>query len=266
LLELVTVAFTFIAAGIYHVNLQTFLDAHAEAQSQLKKLDLEDLTIGLIKAPVGLLRLNEEEERSVRYKRPFSLVLILMRPIPNVPLATKDSIGIMRALAATVKDTTRDVDIPFLAAPNKIALILPETETNGANKVVNNILKQMLSVKFINQAGLAVLIKDYVQIRFGFATFLGKSDSQIDMLEAAEASLQKSLETNTGDVFQNLFIEWTMLGEQNTSTVFIGEDFSKPADTQETGNEAEPPAGTDLSESDRLKNALERLTNRLRSL
>jgi len=266
LLELVTVALTFIAAGAYHENLQTFLTAHAEAQNQLKKLDLEDMTIGLIKAPVGVLRLNEEEERSVRYKRPFSLVLILMRPIPNVPLASKDSIGIMRALAATVKDTTRDVDIPFLAASNKIALILPETETNGANKVVNNILKQMLAVKFINQAGIAVLIKDYVQIRFGFATFLGKSDSEINMLEAAESSLQKSIETNTGDVFQNLFIEWTMLGEQHTSTVFIGGDIQKPADPQESADAGESPAEANQSEPDRLKKTLERLASRLRSL
>jgi hypothetical protein len=33
------------------------------------------------------------------------------------------------------------------------------------------------------------------------------------MLEAAQTSLQRSLEINSPDLFQNIFIEWTTVGE-----------------------------------------------------
>ena len=266
LIEIVTVTFTFLTTGQYRRRLQLFLSAYAEAQTQLKKLDLEDRAVGLIKPPVGLLRLKEEEERSVRYKRPFSLVLILMQPALDGKLSTKDSIGLMRALAATIKDTTRDVDIPFLAAPNKVALILPETDTSGANKVVSNIVKHLLDARFISQAGIGAPIRDFAQIRFGFAAFLGRSNAKIDMLEAAESSLQKSLETNSTDLFQNLFIEWTTLGESHISSPLIGADLRVPPDARaEAAVEEDSPDAFSPPEN-RAKSAIERLIDRLRSI
>lgn len=266
LVEIVTVALTFMMTGFYRRRLQTFISAYTEGQAQLKKLDLEDRAIGLIKASVGMLRLKEEEERSVRYKRPFSLVLILMQPAADANLGPRDVIGLMRALAATIKDTTRDADIPFLAARNKIALILPETDTNGANKVVSNIVKHMLEARFINQAGIGAPIRDFAQIRFGFATFLGQSHSRIDMMAAAEDSLQKSLDANSADLFQNLFIEWTTLGESPLSPPLLGEDPRVPPDVQADAAVDESPAEPAEPEPEKARSVIERLIAYLRSL
>jgi hypothetical protein len=96
-------------------------------------------------------------------------------------------------------------------------VILPETETSGANKVVNNILNRMLSTQFVTQSGNSMLIQRCVQLRFGFATFLGSSVTKINMMEAAEKSLTQGLEVNEGDLFQNLFIEWVTVGKQSSS-------------------------------------------------
>ena len=218
LLELILVGLTFILGGRYHDRLQAILNMYRENQNQLKQLDLEDKTIGLLKSSIGILRLNEEEERSVRYRRPFVLILIMVRPLKGLDWESRERSDLMRAIATSIKDTTRETDIPFLAGDNQIAVILPETETGGANKVVNNILNRMTATQFVDLSGSPKLIHTRVQLRFGFAAFLGVSHTKINILEAAEGSLQKSLEINNDDLFQNLFIEWETVGELALST------------------------------------------------
>jgi PleD family two-component response regulator len=218
LLELILVGLTFIFAGRYHDRLQAILKTYWENQNQLKQLDLEDKTVGLLKPSIGLLRLNEEEERSVRYRRPFALILMMVRPIQGAAWEAHERSELMRAVATGIKDTTRETDIPFLATENKIAVILPETEINGANKVVNNIINRMTATQFVTPSGKSMFIHTRVQLRFGFAAFLGASATKISMMEAAESSLQRSLEINVGDLFQNLFIEWQTVGELSLPT------------------------------------------------
>ena len=218
LLELILAGVTFIFSGIYHDRLQAILNRYIENQNRLNQLDLEDKSVGLIKPSIGLLRLNEEEDRSARYRRPFALTLILVRPIPGIDRDPKEGTELMRAIAASIKDTTRETDIPFLAGKDRIAIILPETETSGANKVVNNIFNRMLATRFVTRSGNSMLIQERVQLRFGFAAFLGESSTKINMLEAAEKSLKQGLEINIGDLFQNLFIEWVTVGERPLST------------------------------------------------
>jgi hypothetical protein len=128
----------------------------------------------------------------------------------------------MRASAAAIKDTTRETDIPFLAAKNEIAIILPETETSGANRVLNNIFNRMTTAQFLTPYGSSKPIHTRAQLRFGFAAFLGNSQTKLNMLEAAEASLQRSLEINSSELFQNIFIEWVTLGELSVPTPLLG--------------------------------------------
>lgn len=218
LLELIIVGLTFIFGGIYHDRLQAILNIYRRNQNQLKQLDLEDKSIGLIRAAIGMLRLNEEEERSVRYRRPFALVLIMVRAKPGTEWESRDKYEIMRAIATNIKDTTRDTDIPFLAGDQKIAVILPETDTNGANTVVNNIFNRMIATQFVNRSGNSIAIQTRVQLRFGFAAFLGISSRKISLMEAAERSLEQSWEINSDELFQNIFIEWVTVGETASST------------------------------------------------
>jgi GGDEF domain-containing protein len=213
LLEIILVGLTFILAGRYHDRLQTFLNLYRENQNQLKQLDLEDKTVGLLRSSIGILRLNEEEERSIRYRRPFALILIMARPLNGFHWELNERPELMRAIATGIKDTTRETDIPFLATDNQIAVILPETETEGANKVVNNILNRMTTTQFVTPFGKSMALQTHTQLRFGFAAFLGHSLTKINLMEAAQKSLRRSLEINNDDLFQNLFIEWETVGD-----------------------------------------------------
>jgi hypothetical protein len=76
----------------------------------------------------------------------------------------------------------------------------------------------MTMTRFITESGNSMLIHERVQLRFGFAAFLGNSHTKLNMMEAAERSLQLSLEINIDELFQNIFIEWVTLGEPPLST------------------------------------------------
>jgi hypothetical protein len=213
LIEIVLAVTAFTINGFYHEKLRAHFIQDVGEKERLKLLDLEDTSIGLIKPAIGLLRLKEETDRALRYRRPFSLVLILVRPIAGITWSNHNRFAVMRAVATTVKDATRNMDIPFLVGPEKIALILPDTEINGVNKVLNKLLEKLILTRVISPEGKSESLQGHAQLRFGYGAFLGHSNKPIDLMEAAEKSLQKNIETNSGDIFQNLFIDWETIGD-----------------------------------------------------
>lgn len=213
LIEVFLMAGTFILVGRFNDALQTYFEEFADAKQQLKILDLQDTSVGLIRSAIGLLRLKEEVDRAIRFKRPISLVLILTSPPADRDWSTTERLSVMRTIATTVKDTTRVLDIPFMASEDKVALILVDTEINGSNKVINNVQRQFINSRIITRSGLSEPLQEHAQIRFGYAVFLGQSSKSFDLMEAAELSLQRNIEMNTGAIFQNLFIDWEIIGE-----------------------------------------------------
>ena len=213
LLESFLMAGTLSMGGYYHDILRKYFGEYDEAKEKLKILDLEDTAVGLIKPAIGLLRLKEESDRAIRFKRPFSMALILVSAQLGKEWNAKEKLAILRAVATTIKDTTRVLDIPFLINHEKIALILTDTEINGTNKVLNNIQLQLNSCRIILQDGSSQALVDYAQIRFGYSVFMGYSNKPLDLMEAAELSLQRNIEMNAGGIFQNLFIDWELVGE-----------------------------------------------------
>jgi GGDEF domain-containing protein len=265
LLELVAVGATFVASAIYRRQAKAFLKILADNQRRMKNLGLEDRAVGLIKSTFGLLRLEEEEERSTRYQRPFSLILIQVRPVPGIEWGTGDTAGLVRALADMIKAKTRDVDIPFLMSADRVALILPETEANGTRKVVNNIVSSMMNVRYVSSSGSTVFMWKYAQLRFGFATFLGKSNAKINMLEAAEKSLQRNMKTNPGDLYQNVFIEWETVGESPRPVEASTPEGKGPTAPAKVVVPLDTPALSSPNTNDK-KNLVLRMIERLRSL
>jgi len=219
LVELIGLIVLFGLSGWYGNTLQSLLEAYHQNQLKLEQFNLEDKRIGLIKPSIGRLRLQEEEERSVRYKRPFSLILIMIQPGEDVVWGSEEEVSFLRAVANTIKISSRRTDIPFLVDPNTIGLMLPETSMEGANRVVHNLIQNMLEAEYLNPLqGKKVRLQEHIQIRYGFAAFLGLSHEAIDMLSAARSSLQKNMEINAEPVFQNVFIEWKEIGEQPFSS------------------------------------------------
>jgi len=213
LIEVSLMAVTFIITGRFNDVLQAYLEELSDANQKLKILDLEDSSVGLIRSAIGLLRLKEEVDRAVRFRRPITLALIQTSFSPDKEWSGDEKQSALRTVATTVKDTTRVLDIPFMVSDGKVGLILVDTEINGANRVINNIQRQFINSRIITSTGISESLQEYAQIRFGYAVFLGLSSNPFDLMEAAELSLQRNIEMNAGAIFQNLFIDWEIIGE-----------------------------------------------------
>ena len=243
LLEMAMVVLAFIISGIFRDRLKIALDGMAENQAMLELLDLEDKTIGLVKPSIGLIRLKEEEGRSLQLHRLFSLILMTVQPPAGTKWEPKENAAVMRACAANIKKATRNVGIPFLAAENKIAVILPETNKNAANKTVTSILMRLKKARFMSKDDKTRLIREFAQVRFGFATFPGKGKTRINMLEAADSSLQKNVQANHNHLIQDLPIEWATVGEGSASAPAATPEPAKRPRTRKSPDIAESTAG-----------------------
>src|SRR6476469_9199028 len=221
--------------GYYHDRLRTYFGGYDEAQEKLKILDLEEASIGLIKPAIGQLRLKEESERAIRFRRPLSFVLILILPPPGKQWDAREMLAVMRAVATTVKDSIRALDIPFLVDHEKIALILTDTEINGTNAALNHIRSQLDTCRVVRQDGSAESLARFAQIRFAFSVFLGYHSQPFDMLEAAERSLQRNVEMNLGGVFQNVFLDWELIGEVPTFDAILPPRATRILDSVPSG-------------------------------
>lgn len=221
LVELIGLVCLLLLSGWYGSALKNLTEAYHENRRKLDQFNLEDKRIGLIKQSIGQLRLQEEEERSIRYKRPFSLILIMIQPAEDVVWGSEEEILLLRSAANTIKISSRRTDMPFLAGPSTIGLLLPETTIEGASRVVHNLMQNMMNAKYLDIQHGTKLIQDRLQIRYGFAAFLGQNEQPIDMLAAAQRSLQKNMEMNAEPVFQNVFLEWEKVGEQPISNSLV---------------------------------------------
>ena len=169
--------------------------------------------MGLFRSSIGKLRLEEEYDRAVRYKRQLALVLISPTPLTGEVWDKGREQAILRSIASVIKDATRVVDLPFLTHDSKIALMLVDTEINGARSVINKIQRLMVDGRVVLSADKVESLERCAVIRYGFCVFLGGKRKQMDLLQAAERSLQRNIDSNPGPIFQNLFIDWETVGE-----------------------------------------------------
>ncbi len=217
LLEILAVTFSFAMAGYYHDQLKIVLDNYYLNVSKLEKLDLFDPDTGLIKESVGRLRLMEEAERSVRYKRPFTLLLLQVNFKVKTEMSPDLQQIILRLTANTLKGTTRTTDIPFQAASDQIAIILPETNKTGGEKVVSNITNQLIDAFFISEDGNRKRLLKYAGITIGAAAFTGYSSKNIDLIESVKASLREGLANTASSGIDISVPIWKITGDESSA-------------------------------------------------
>lgn len=198
--------------GLYHDLQSNFWSAYAEDEMRLHTISLEGEGVGLLRQPVGLLRLDEEQERAFDHQRPLGLLLVHTQIVEDVVRDPRDRLMLLKAVVAAIKDVARDTDIPFQAENERMALILPETDVETMQKVLDRLIENFRDLRYVQATGESRPVKDCAQIRYGYAIYLGGSDDSPDMMAAALRSLERSIEDNQGPVFQNLFIEYQVLG------------------------------------------------------
>ncbi len=199
-------------AGTYRDRQVRFWNTYAENELRLRPVQLEEAGIGLLLPSLGRLRLEEEEERAFRYQRPLALLLLHLQTSSHQAWEPRDLQMVLKSVSAAIKDAASETDIPFLVENNRMGLILPETDATEIQSVLDRLTNNLQNLRFVKDTGESVPLTGRAQLRYGYAVYLGESPSRPDMMPAALASLEHSIKANQSPVFQNLFIEYQLLG------------------------------------------------------
>lgn len=156
------------------------IEEQVEQSSKLiAELALRDGLTGALKSTYGDRALSEEIERSRRYNRSLSLVLLEADDWSTVVKERGGDGGdeVLQAVGRTLSTTLRKVDKMVRHADSRFALILPETKAEGAQ-----ILAQRLCRALAEETG--------IRFRAGVAEFPRDAVSRDELLEEANAALE----------------------------------------------------------------------------
>ena len=112
-----------------------------------KRLAITDGLTGIWNRRYFQMQFEQEMERSVRFRRPFTLVLLDIDDFK----AINDTYGHQRGdsvlieLAARVKGGIRDIDVVARYGGEEFALILPETDGEGGRRLSEKIRGEVMS-------------------------------------------------------------------------------------------------------------------------
>ncbi|QCU89219.1 GGDEF domain-containing protein [Thiomicrorhabdus sediminis] len=142
--------------------------------------------------------LRYEMYRSQRYQRPFSLMFIQLSDIKTVNPAAKNMemhepgskyIFFGRAL----NHETRDTDIAFHIEEQLFAVLAPETNRAGIEKVKNIIRERIINTNFEIEEDLNTVHPQYeMTMRQGVVTYSGERLSPRDLVKMALNSIAES--------------------------------------------------------------------------
>jgi diguanylate cyclase (GGDEF)-like protein len=170
--------------------LQVFSDHIAEmvgvlqAQTErLEKMALTDPLTGLANRRHLIEQLNRELGRARRYKRPISLLFIDLDGFKAINDRHGHLFGdqVLKGIATTMRSVLRTSDMVARVGGDEFAVLLPETELNGADMVVAKLRRAVSG--FCRSLGPAV---GTISFSAGISHFRGPKDTVEDLIARAD--------------------------------------------------------------------------------
>jgi len=144
---------------------------------------------GLLPYEVANLRLLEEIDRAKMFKRPLGLLIIEIEALPKLDEGNVDFHDINQALTRQLTSVSLVHDIPFRITADKVGLIMPERNWNDLYHDTDLIANSLRNAKFIQKDGSMQETHEFIKLNFGLGTYQGEAGGQIDIVRAAEDSL-----------------------------------------------------------------------------
>jgi len=170
---------------------------------ELERLSTTDGLTGLVNHRALMQRLEEEATRSKRTERPFA---VMMADVDHFK-QYNDEFGhpagdeVLQRIAALLKEATRTVDCAARYGGEEFAILLPETELDGAMEVAERIRARVEQTEFPGRAitmsiGLAVFPKDAADTKgivaaADDALYVAKRAGRNQVVQARRARKQK---------------------------------------------------------------------------
>lgn len=153
---------------------------NAFVMNELKYLTITDPLTKLFNYRYFLNSLDQEISRSQRFKRPLSL---LMLDVDNFK-SYNDAFGhlegdaLLKGIAQILRGSLREVDILCRYAGDEFAIILPETDKEGAQKTSQRILDAIKQREFKKEVRLSIGVAIYYS-GMNRQNFIRKADSAL---------------------------------------------------------------------------------------
>ncbi len=168
-------------------ELRETTDALGSANEELERLANTDPLTDLANRRHFTRMLAREMERAARYSRPLSIVLLDLDHFKRVNDTHGHAAGddVLRAAAGVLKAACRDVDLAARIGGEELALLLPETESKGAQIVAERVREEIEAGRHRSPDG----VQFRVTASIGVASSRGGDETGEELLQASDEAL-----------------------------------------------------------------------------
>jgi diguanylate cyclase (GGDEF)-like protein len=156
-----------------------------------ERLATTDGLTGVLNRRTFNAQLQGRLREALRYNRPLSLLLLDVDHFKRVNDTYGHPAGdvVLRGIAALAQNQARETDIVARYGGEEMAVILPETDAQGAHAIAERIRKAAAAGTHATEQG-----NIQVTVSIGLATWPGPGDSAEQLLEAADRALYRAKE------------------------------------------------------------------------
>ncbi|MGI5835407.1 MAG: GGDEF domain-containing protein [Chloroflexota bacterium] len=151
----------------------------------IQELTVRDGLTGAVKRSYTEMMLTAEIERSRRYKRAFSVILLGPDDWPSVvrERGRDEAVETLRAISEVLLKGVRTMDIVSRYDESRFLIVLPETPSVGAANVADRLCREVMALTS-------------VRFRSGMAEFPIDGAAKNELLDEAEAALEFARRTD----------------------------------------------------------------------
>ncbi len=160
---------------------------NARFVEKMEKQAITDSLTDLLNHMEFQQRLNEEIERSRRYGKSFTLLMLDLDHFKEVNDTYGHPVGdkVLIETAKTLKTLLRSVDLAFRYGGEEFAVLLPETEVQGARIIADRIRQEIAEQSILTQTGETL----HITVSIGISEFPQDADQREDLISTADQAL-----------------------------------------------------------------------------
>lgn len=181
-----------VAKALKYSRLKKYHDLLEQKNEELRQLSITDQLTQLYNRRYLQEVLKREFSRAKRYRSKLSCLIadIDHFKIINDKYGHLQGDAVLRELAALIKNTTREVDIPFRFGGEEFLVLLPETDRRGSETVAGRLRRATETMPVFKVGGLELAEDIKITVSVGLASFPDpRIKTEVDLVAIADESL-----------------------------------------------------------------------------
>lgn len=181
-----------VAKALKYSRLKKYHDLLEQKNEELRQLSITDQLTQLYNRRYLQEVLKREFSRAKRYRSKLSCIIcdIDHFKVVNDKYGHLQGDAVLRELAALIKNTTREVDIPFRFGGEEFLVLLPETDRRGAETVAGRLRRATETMPVFKVGGVELAEDIKITVSVGLSSFPDpRMKTEVDLVAIADESL-----------------------------------------------------------------------------